>query len=216
MSGLDFAAIAAQMRAMINRKQFLAGAMCSALVAAAGPAFAQSAADARDLRRISNYLNANETLAGDFVQVGPDGEVNQGRFFMRRPGRVRFEYDPPNPTLVVSDGFWVGVTDTSLKTVDRYPLSDTPLHLLLKEDVDLAREGAVKKIERAANQMRITAINPDDPSQGSITLVFTDNPLELRQWIVVDQQGLTTTVALREMRSNISLKPDLFVIEDPS
>jgi len=201
---------------MINRKQFLAGALCSALIPAASPALAQSAADARDLRRISNYLNANETLAGDFVQVGPDGQVNQGRFYLRRPGRVRFEYDPPNPTLVVSDGFWVGVTDTSLNTLDRYPLSDTPLHLLLKEDVDLAREGAVKKIERAANQMRITAINPDDPSQGSITLVFTDNPLELRQWIVVDQQGLTTTVALREMRSNISLKPDLFVIEDPS
>jgi len=200
---------------MINRKQFLAGALCAALIPAAGPALAQSAADARDLRRISNYLNANQTLAGDFVQVGPDGQVNQGRFYLRRPGRVRFEYDPPNPTLVVSDGFWVGVTDTSLNTLDRYPLSDTPLHLLLKEDVDLAREGAVKKIERAANQMRITAINPDDPSQGSITLVFTDNPLELRQWIVVDQQGLTTTVALRDMRSNISLKPDLFVINDP-
>ncbi len=201
----------------MNRKQFLAGALCSALLsaAAAAPAAAQSAADARDLRRISNYLNSNETLAGDFVQVGPDGEVNQGRFYLRRPGRVRFEYDPPNPTLVVADGFWVGVTDTSLDTLDRYPLSDTPLHLLLKEDVDLAREGAVSKIERAANQMRITAINPDDPSQGSITLVFTDNPLELRQWIVVDQQGLTTTVALRDMRSNISLKPELFVINEP-
>jgi len=201
----------------MNRKQFLAGALCSALLsaAAAAPAAAQSAADARDLRRISNYLNSNETLAGDFVQVGPDGEVNQGRFYLRRPGRVRFEYDPPNPTLVVADGFWVGVTDTSLDTLDRYPLSDTPLHLLLKEDVDLAREGAVSKIERAANQMRITAINPDDPTQGSITLVFTDNPLELRQWIVVDQQGLTTTVALRDMRSNISLKPELFVINEP-
>lgn len=202
----------------MNRKQFLAGAFGAALAAAglaAGPALAQSAADARDLRRISNYLNANETLAGDFVQVGPDGEVNEGRFYLRRPGRVRFEYEPPNPALVVADGFWVGVTDTSLKTVDRYPLSDTPLYLLLKDDVNLAREGAVKKIERAANQMRITAINPDDPSQGSITLVFTDNPLELRQWIVVDQQGLTTTVALRELRSNISLKPELFVIEDP-
>jgi len=201
----------------MNRKQFLASAVSAALFAAAAssPALAQSAADARDLRRISNYLNSNETLAGDFVQVGPDGEVNEGRFYLRRPGRVRFEYEPPNPALVVSDGFWVGVTDTRLKTVDRYPLSDTPLHLLLKEDVDLAREGAVKKIERAANQMRVTAVNPDNPSQGSITLVFTDNPLELRQWIVVDQQGLITTVALREMRSNISLKPDLFVIEDP-
>lgn len=203
----------------MNRKQFLAGALSAVTLAAASltgaPAFAQSASDARDLRRISNYLNANETLAGDFVQVGPDGEVNEGRFFLRRPGRMRFEYEDPNPTLVVADGFWVGVTDRSLNTVDRYPLSETPLNLLLKENVDLGREGAVQKIERAANQMRVTAINPDDPSQGSITLVFTDNPLELRQWIVVDQQGLVTTVALREMRSNISLRNDLFVINDP-
>ncbi len=202
----------------MNRKEFLAGALGAALLIAAGliasPVVAQSGVDARDLRRISNYLNANTTLAGDFVQVGPDGEVNQGRFYLRRPGRVRFEYDPPSRTLVVADGFWVGVTDTTLKTVDRYPLSETPLQLLLKEDVDLSREGAVQKIERAANQMRVTAINPDDPSQGSITLVFTDNPLELRQWIVVDQQGLITTVALRDMRSNISLKNELFVIED--
>ena len=198
------------------RRIFILGAL--ALSVAAGlPAAAQqfSGEDMRDLARISNYLNGIKTLEGDFVQIGPDGEASEGRFYLRRPGRIRFEYDPPNPTLVVSDGFWVGVYDTRLKTLDRYPLNSTPLELLLKERVDLRTEGAVKSIERGDGQIRVTAIDPKKPDQGSITMIFSDNPLELRQWVVVDAQGLTTTVALNDMRSNVELDPRLFFIEEP-
>jgi outer membrane lipoprotein-sorting protein len=128
---------------------------------------------------------------------------------------IRFEYKLPNPALVIADGTWVGVYDTRLNTLDRIPLKSTPLNLLLKKRVDLRKENAVRSIERGAGQMRVTAIDPDEPDQGSITMVFAENPLELRQWIVVDPQGLTTTVALSEMRSNVKLDPDLFFIEDP-
>ena len=136
-------------------------------------------------------------------------------FYLRRPGRIRFEYQPPNPALVVADGVWVGVYDTRLNTLDRIPLKSTPLHILLRKKVNLAKENAVRSIERAPGLMRVTAIDPDEPDQGSITMVFAENPLELRQWIVVDPQGLTTTVALSEMRSNVKLDLNLFFIEDP-
>ncbi len=202
----------------MTRRIFLAGAL-AALMIPALPALApaqMSGADARDLARISNYLNGVKTLEGNFIQIGHDGELSEGLFYLRRPGRIRFEYKPPNPALVIADGVWVGVYDTRLNTLDRIPLKSTPLHILLRKKVNLGKENAVRSIERAPGLMRVTAIDPDEPDQGSITMVFAENPLELRQWIVVDPQGLTTTVALSEMRSNVELDPNLFFIEDPS
>ena len=197
----------------MNRRDFslLVGAGLLA-TGISGPAAAQSGAD---LTRISNYLNGITTMQGTFVQVGPDGDLSEGTFYMRRPGRIRFEYQPPNPSLIVSDGFWVGVYDTLDNTLDRFPLSETPLDLLLTERVDLRREGAIAAIERSAGQLRVRAIDPDAPDQGSITMVFNDNPLELNQWIVLDAQGLATTVALSDTRRNVELDPNLFFIEDP-
>lgn len=205
----------------MTRRIFLAGALAALLTAGSAlglpvSASAQmSGADARDLTRISNYLNGVTTLEGNFIQIGHDGELSEGQFYMRRPGRIRFEYNPPNPALVVADGTWVGVYDTRLNTLDRIPLGSTPLDLLLSKRVDLRSDGAIRSIERAPGIMRVTAIDPDAPDQGTITMVFAENPLELRQWIVIDAQGLITTVALSEMRSNVKLDPNLFFIEEP-
>ena len=186
-----------------------AAAALSAAAADAGPA-----EDARDLARISNYLNATETITGSFVQVDPDAVVSEGDFYLRRPGRLRFEYAPPNPALVVSDGFWVGVVDRRDGGVDRTLLSETPLDLLLKEDVDLREENAVTGIERAEGQLAVTAQDPDNPGLGEITMVFSSNPLELRQWVVTDAQGRTTSVALRDTRTNVPIANEKFVIPE--
>ena len=198
----------------MDRRFFLTAAAVIGAGLASGAAAAQSGADARDLTRISNYLNGITTLEGKFVQVGPNGDLSEGRFYMRRPGRLRFEYRPPNPALVIADGTWVGVYDLQLETLDRIPLGQTPLSLLLQERVNLKTAGAVDSVERSAGQIRVRAIDPDAPEQGSITMIFSDNPLELRQWVVVDNQGLTTTVALSETRANVKLDPNLFFIED--
>ncbi len=181
---------------------------------ALAPLAAPAQEDARDLARISNYLNATETLQGTFVQVDAAAKVTEGDFYMRRPGRLRFEYSPPSPTLVIADGFWVAVIDARDGRADRVLLSDTPLNLLLKADVDLREEGSVRRIERSADQLRVTAIDPSGRTPGEITMVFSNNPLELRQWIVTDAQGQTTTVALRDMRTNVRIEPRMFVIED--
>ena len=179
----------------------------------ASPAVAQQV-NRGDLLRISNYLNGIGTLEGNFVQIGPDGDLSEGVFYLRRPGRMRFDYQPPNPALIIADGVWVGVCDTQIDTFDRFPLSETPLDLLLRDRVDLRKEGAVQSIDRSGGQLRVKAVDPDAPDQGSITMVFADNPLALRQWVVVDNQGLTTTVALSETRANVKLGGELFFIDD--
>ena len=135
------------------------------------------AQDGRDLARISAYLNSISTLEGEFVQVDPDGVLSEGQFYIHRPGRIRFEYREPNPALVISDGFWVGVVDKRYDQVNRYRLVETPLNLILKEGINLANEGAVQRIERSDGQMRVVAQDPKRRDQGSITMVFADNPL---------------------------------------
>ena len=211
--GLDFAAVRCQKGVMKRRDllQMSAGLLGATML----PGLAGAQVNAADLARISNALNGISTMQGSFVQVGPDGDLSEGLFYMRRPGRIRFEYQPPNPTLIVADGFWVGVYDTVDNTLDRFPLSETPLDLLLRDRVDLRSERAVQSIERTSGQLRVKAIDPEAPDQGSITMIFTNNPLELTQWIVLDGQGLATTVALSEVRRNVKLDPKLFFIEDP-
>jgi outer membrane lipoprotein-sorting protein len=179
-----------------------------AALALAAPAQAQNA---RELARVNAYLNSLDLAQGSFVQISPNGETSDGQFFIRRPGRIRFEYTPPNPTLVVSDGVWVVVFD--LRTCDQQtvPLNQTPLDLLLRERVNLSTEGAVRKIEKDGGQLRITAINPKDPDQGSMTMIFSDNPLELRQWVVTDAQGQATTVILNSMQRGVSADTSKFL-----
>lgn len=194
----------------MNRRAFCTSA-AFAVALASQPVLAQ---DGRDLARISAYLNSISTLEGEFVQVDPDGVLSEGQFYIHRPGRIRFEYRQPNPALVIADGFWVGVVDKRYDQVNRYPLNETPLNLILKDDIDLANEGAVKRIERSDGQMRIVAQDPQRRDSGSITMVFADNPLELRQWIVDDTQGGATTVALSSTRANIPAAPENFVIPE--
>ncbi|MEO0362946.1 MAG: outer membrane lipoprotein carrier protein LolA [Pseudomonadota bacterium] len=196
---------------MKRRDLLAAGVAALALAGLGAPAAAQ---DARELARISAYLNSIDTMTGEFVQIDPDGLLSQGYFFMSRPGRMRFEYEEPNPALVVSDGFWVGVVDKRYDSVERYPLSETPLNIILKERVDLGREGAVQSIRKLDDQMRVLAQDPDYPDRGSITMVFGENPLELRQWIVTDPQGGDTTVALSEIKRGVRIEPKQFVIPE--
>lgn len=194
----------------MRMRQIALAAIAALLVPFAAPA----QEDARDLARISNYLNATETLQGTFIQVDPASVVSEGKFFMRRPGRIRFEYAPPNPTLVIADGFWVATVDARDGKADRVPLSETPLHMLLKENVDLRQEGSVTRIERSNDQLAVTARDPSGRTGGEITMVFSNNPLELRQWIVTEADGSITTVALRDMRTNVPIPAAQFSIEN--
>ena len=170
-------------------------------VVAAVPAHAASwsAADAADLDRVSAYLNGIHTMRGSFVQIGPEGQVTSGKFYILKPGKMRFEYKPPTPTLLVSDGKHVAVQNARLRTLDVYSLSDTPLDIILGDKIDLLNDHSITGVEHQQDALVVHARSRGSNTQGNISLVFALPNLELRQWTVVDNQGLQTTVALRDV-----------------
>lgn len=176
----------------------------------------QSYNDAQRARldQVSAYLNAIRTLRSGFVQVGPEGGVDQGEVFIEKPGRVRFEYRPPSPVLIVATNGSVFVKNARLNTIDRYSLGDTPLGLLLNDKVDLAHNRAVIGIEERDGAVIVKARTSTNRNSSNIALVFaaSGSSLELRQWTVKDDQGGTTTVALQNPQMGPVLEPALFAV----
>lgn len=167
--------------------------------------------DAADLDRISAAMNSIHSLKGEFVQIDPNGQIEQGQVYIQKPGKMRFEYQPPSATLVVSDGIDVAVFNKKLNTADRYPLSTTPLNILLSDHVNLRENKYVVGIEHRLGQIVVNARSNDRRMTGNITIVFSDPGLELRQWTVTDAQGMATTVTLRNLQTGVSLEPALFL-----
>lgn len=180
-----------------------------ALVALAFPAMAEKI----PLSQLSAYLNGLTTAESDFTQVNADGSISTGKIFIRRPGRVRFEYAAPDDSLVMAGGGQVAIFDAkSNQPPEQYPLSRTPLSLILAENVDLGRARMVVGHVEDGNSTRVVAQDPENPEYGSIEMVFTANPVELRQWVITDDVGGQTTVILGELRKGGNLAPSLFSI----
>ena len=165
------------------------------------------------LDRISNYLSSVQTMVGKFVQVGPDGGRTEGTFYMQKPGRVRFQYNPPSPIDIVSDGSSVVVRDRKLATQDLYPLSQTPLRYLLAERIDLLRDTDVVSVG-ADDSFATVVIEQKQLFVGTdrLMIMFDAKDLTLKQWTVTDPQGFDTTVAVYNLDSTKKPDPNLFVI----
>lgn len=170
--------------------------------------------DLADLAKVTAYLNAITSLKSSFVQVGPNGELDQGVVYARKPGRLRFEYAPPSPYLIVSDGVTIAVANSKLRTVDRYPLIENPLNIILKENIDLTKDPRITAVERQAGALRVTATETSGPLKGQVTLIFRYPSIEIAQWIITDAQGLQTMIALKGPQTEVQLSPELFVLRD--
>src|SRR5436190_10334710 len=163
--------------------------------------------------RVSNYLSGVQTLSGDFVQVGPDGRRTEGRFYIQKPGKVRFEYNPPSPIDVVADGQVVVVRDRNLATQDLYPLSQTPLRFLLSDRIDLMRDTSVVSV--SADETFVTVVIEEKQviiGTSRLMMMFGAKDLQLRQWTVTDPQGYDTTVAVYNLDTNKRPPESLFKI----
>ena len=163
-----------------------------------------------DLDKISAYLNGMHAVEGGFSQINPNGDVTGGKIYIDKPGRIRFEYDAPNPTLVLCDGTSIYVQNRKLNTVDRYPLAGTPLQLILKDDISLKQNRSILGLHREGDSIIVDARSSNNRKQSNVTLVFASAPVELRQWTVIDDQGLSTTVALRDVHPVSDLPDRLF------
>lgn len=184
---------------------------------ALAPAFAlvfalPAAAEKISLNEISRYLNGLKTVVADFTQVNADGSVTPGKVYIHRPGRVRFEYRG-DATTVLASGGQVAVFDKKSNTgAQQYPLSRTPLNIILADNVNLSRNGMVTGHGERKNTTVVTAQDPQHPEYGNIQMVFTANPTELRQWVVTDDTGKRTTVILGEMQKGVQIPPSRFSI----
>jgi outer membrane lipoprotein-sorting protein len=206
----------------LTRRALLRGAASIALLAALAPhvSFAAppptaaplSADDAADLKRIEAYLGGIKTMQAPFQQTNPDGSTADGELYLSRPGKMRFEYQPPVQMFIVSDGNYVAVDDLELKNVQFFPVDDTPVWFLLREAIKLSGDVTVTRLERGPKVLRVTCVQTKSPNDGAITLVFQDDPLVLKQWIILDPQHRLTTVALLDPRFGVDLKSEMFYL----
>ncbi len=182
---------------------------------AATPAATLSESDRADVARVEQYLNSIRTVAARFMQSS-EGRVAQGNFYLERPGKMRIQYDPPDPLFMVASGMYLSVYDPQLKQASYLPIDSTPAYFLVKDKVGFEDNVTVSKIVRGSDALRVTLHDRDHPDQGRITLVFSDKPLQLRKWTVIDRNGKEIDVALLDAQFDTKLDPNLFKFVDPS
>ena len=197
----------------MRRREFLA----AALLAAASPALAGPLApdDQALVERAAAYLDGLGQARGRFVQTDARGHTSEGELFLNRPGKARFEYQNPATMLVVADGYTVMVLDRRLHTFNRYLLGATPLGLFLQKHVRLDKID-ITSVERTGGGFSITARAGGHGARGQITLTFSDNPIALSQWSIIDAQGGRTTVQINDLQPTSGLDPALFQLSNPA
>ncbi len=199
---------------------FVAVVVVGALAAPAEAVIARTLsltkADINDLVRLEASLNSIKTIRARFLQVSSSGDYTEGMLHLSRPGRMRIEYDPPNPILVIADGTNLIYVDRELEQASAIFLSLTPADILLKDNFSfISKDILITGFQRSPGVLRMSIVKADDPLEGKLTLIFSDKPLELRKWSVADAQGITTTVSLLGPEFGLKLDPALFDYEMP-
>jgi outer membrane lipoprotein-sorting protein len=169
-----------------------------------------------EINRIEDYLNGIRTMQSRFIQINPDGSAWNGNLYVRRPGRFRFEYDPPIPHLLIANNNWFFHVDRALQETNVIPLIKTPAQFLVQENMSLKKDFKITKFEQMPGMVQIVMVTRDNPEVGEVTLTFSDKPLELRKWTVRDPQENITQITLQNTRYGVNLNPDLFkYVEQP-
>lgn len=199
-----------------KRRTVLAAAVAVAVTAAMVP-LRSASAQASVVADVERYLNSIDTLEARFSQIAPDGGLATGKVYIQRPGRLRFDYDPPSRIRLIAPGDWRLIFyDASIKQVNGIPIRQTPLGILLDSEISLAEGVEVVAVDRSADEVAVTLIRDGAADQGSVTLIFGERPLALRRWSVVDPQGLRTHVLLEEVETGGQIDPELFRWRDPT
>lgn len=170
---------------------------------------------AERLRQIEVYLSNIGSITSDFSQVAPDGSITNGKFFMKRPGRMRWQYNPPTPILMISDGSVLTYYDYELEQVSNLPLDSSLIGFLAQEKIEFSGTVTVEKFEAEKGTTRVTLVQTGKPTDGKLMLEFSDEPLQLRNMVVTDASGQMTTVLLQNAKFGEQLSKDLFIFRDP-
>ena len=170
---------------------------------------------AKAVQRINAYFNNITNLQGSFEQIDATNKRTAGRFYVQRPGKIRFDYAPPSGLRIIADGRFLAIEDSDLKTVEKYPIGSTPFKLLLTEAVDLGRDARIMGVESQEGTLAISLQDKSGDAAGSIRLLFeAGSELQLRQWLITDAQGLTTRVTVNDVVSGRKVAADFFTAKE--
>lgn len=175
-----------------------------------------SAMGFKETQRYENYFNQLKTLSGEFTQRNSHGHTATGTIQISRPGKMRLTYNPPSSLLIIADGKWLITNDREADQVDYVSLDKTPAALILRRHVQFSGDTEVVSLVPRDGTTEISLVQKDEPEAGSITLVFQDKPLALKEWSIKDAQGIETRVVLSKVKSNIPLPANLFTFESPN
>lgn len=154
-------------------------------------------------------------MVGDFIQVAPNGSTSSGKFFIRRPGLMRFEYDPPEKLLIIADRTWVGVIDLKIKTkADRYPLGETPLDFILSDDPDILKKTDVSDFYYEPGNLMISMRDKKGKMKGDLTMIFAGDDLHLSSWTITDEHGRQTSIHISDLRVNVPVSGANFALHE--
>lgn len=174
-----------------------------------------SVSAAEDTQNYERYLNQLKTLSGDFTQTNSKGSTVTGTIQISRPGKMRLTYDPPSSLLIVANGKWLITKDTEADQVDYVSLDKTPAAFILRPHIRFSGDVEITNVVPKGALTEISLIRTEEPDAGYITLVFQDNPIALKEWSVIDAQGVETRVSLSNLKSNVQLSAELFQFESP-
>ena len=192
---------------------FFASVIGTSAIAAAAKPISLTPDQAESINKISAYMNSFKTLQGDFTQISPKGNISKGVMFISKPGKLRFEYSPPNPFLLVSDGKWVTLKNRATEKGDQFPLAATPLRLVVAPKIDLLKEANILGFEQADGITSVILEDRKGTIGGQLVLIFDEAQNQLQQWIIVDGKGRRTTVSLANLESGMKIDPQLFVVK---
>jgi outer membrane lipoprotein-sorting protein len=199
----------------MNRRTLLGLLAAFPAIAQAQPRFEPTPRDRTDMARVETYLDSLRTMKAHFFQVAPNGAISQGTVWLDRPGRMRFQYEPPSPLLLVAGHGLVVFHDKSLNQTTNIPIGQTPLGILLADRVQLGGDVTVTGMQHLPGQVQLSLVRTASPGDGTLTLIFADSPLVLRQWIVTDAQRQQTTVTLTNLEMGGQFDQKLFQFIDP-
>jgi outer membrane lipoprotein-sorting protein len=192
-----------------------------ALFLLAAPAFAAdlpvSNTNTEMVKRIEAYFNALSTLRADFTQASSDGTVTEGKFYLKRPGRLRFEYSPPVKDYIVADGLLMHYWDDELKNYSNTPIGSTLADFFLRKKIKMSGDVKVTDIQTSQDNVAVvTLVQTDNPDAGNLQLVFNTEPLQFLKWRVTGTDGGITEVALENVERDVTLDPKLFIFKPPA
>jgi outer membrane lipoprotein-sorting protein len=168
-----------------------------------------------EVAQVEQYVNSIRTLQARFVQNNPNGAIVQGTLYISRPGKMRFEYDPPSQLKVVADGWQVTMWDPATRDFGQWPIGWTAASFLTKEPFKLSGDLAVQKVDRANGLLELTIVQVRKPQEGKVIVRVAENPLQLRGWSIIDNRGNKVDVSLNDVKMGVPLAASLFKYDGP-